>query len=108
MSIISMPCSSWTRPPIVLNDVLALGEADFLALEVRHFVDGVVGVDHHNTAFVDMRCPDQAGAADVGLNVDSRVAASVAHEVVEVVDVVRVPSRSPGWNEGTCTLRRSS
>ena len=38
-----------------------------------------------------MRRPDQAGAADVGLDVDGREAAAVAHQVVEVVDVVRVP-----------------
>ena len=78
-------------PPIVLDDVLAFGEADLLALEVRHFVDGVAGAHHHDAAFVNLRRPNETGAANVGLDVDSRVAAAKAHQVVEVVDVVRVP-----------------
>ncbi len=47
---------------------------------------------HHAAAFVRrVRHPQQPGPADVGVNVDGREQTAEADEVVEVVDVVRVP-----------------
>ena len=78
-------------PPVVLDDVQALREADLLALQVLHAVDRVPGAHQHAAAFVDMGRANEAGAANVGLDVDGREAAAIAHQVVEVVDVVRIP-----------------
>ncbi|MFC1923672.1 hypothetical protein ACFLY4_10340, partial [Chloroflexota bacterium] len=78
-------------PPVVLDDVQALRKADLLAFQILHLVDFVAGARQHATAFVDMGRPNQSGAADVSLDVDGRVAAAIAHQVVQVVDEVRIP-----------------
>jgi len=78
-------------PPVVLDNVLAFREADLHTLQVSHAVDGVAGAHQHAAAFIDVGRSDEAGAADVGLDVNGREAAAIAHQVVEVMDVVRVP-----------------
>ena len=78
-------------PPVVFDNVQTLGKADLLALQVLHAIDGVPGAHQHTAAFVDMGRSDEAGAANVGLDVNGRVAAAIAHQVVEIVDVMRVP-----------------
>jgi hypothetical protein len=78
-------------PPVALPGVQALGEADLPALQVAHPVDVVPGAHHHAAAFVDVRRPQQPGPADVGMNVDRWEQAADADQVVEVMDVVRVP-----------------
>jgi hypothetical protein len=78
-------------PPVGLQRVQALRQADALALQVAHLVDAVLGPHQHAAAFVGGRRAQQPGAADVGLDVDRRVQAAEADQVVEVVDVVRVP-----------------
>ena len=79
-------------PPVGLDLVLAAREADLLALEVGHPVDVVPGAHHHHAALARrVRHAQEPRAADVGLDVDRREQAAEADQVVEVVDVVRVP-----------------
>ena len=78
-------------PPVVLDGVQALGDADLLALEVLHLEDLVAGAHRHAAALVDPGRAQQHGAAQVRVHVDRRVEAAHADQVVEVVDVVRVP-----------------
>ena len=79
-------------PPVVLDHVQALREADLLAFQFDHPVDVVRGAHHHAAAFVRcMRHTQEPGPADVGVNMDGREQAAEADQVVEVVDVVRVP-----------------
>ena len=78
-------------PPVVLDRVQAPGQADLLPLQVAHREDVVPGPDQHRAALVDLGRSQQLGAADVGVDVDGRVQAAEADQVVEVVDVVRVP-----------------
>ena len=78
-------------PPVSLDGVETLGEADFLALQILHAVYGVTGTHHHHAALVDLRSTQQHGAAHVCMDVDRRVETTEADQVVEVVDVVRVP-----------------
>ncbi len=75
-----------------LTCVHALGEADLLAFQFAHPVDVVPGTDHHAAAFVwSMRHAQQSGPTDVRVNVDGRKQTTEADEVVQVVDVVRIP-----------------
>ena len=78
-------------PPVVLDRVQALSDADLLALEILHPEELVVRPDGHAAALVDPRRPEQHGAANVGVDGDRRIQAAEADQVVEVVDVVRVP-----------------
>ncbi len=78
-------------PPVVLDGVEALGDADLLAFQVLHAEDFVAGAHLHHPTLVDPRRPQQHGAAEVGVDMDRRVQAAEADQVVEVVDVVRVP-----------------
>ena len=78
-------------PPVVLDGVQALRDADLLAFQILHPEDLVAGAHQHTAALVDPRRPQQHGAADVGVDVDRRIQAAEADQVVEVVDVVRVP-----------------
>ncbi|MGZ7137878.1 MAG: hypothetical protein ACXVI7_06710 [Halobacteriota archaeon] len=64
-----MPCSSWI-PPVVLDGVKALCEANFLAREVFPPVDVVPGAHHHAAAFVYMGRPKKLGPTDVRVNVN--------------------------------------
>ena len=91
-SISSMPCSSWMPHQSVLIVFWLLREADLLALQVGHPVDVVPGAHHHHAALARrVRHAQEPGPADVGLDVDGREQAAEADQVVEVVDVVRVP-----------------
>jgi MscS family membrane protein len=74
-------------------------QADLLARQVGHPVDVVTGADHHATALVDMGRAQEARAADVGVHVDRREQAADAEQVVEVVDVMRVPVVQGGGAE---------
>ncbi len=79
-------------PPIVFDGVHALGEADLLAFQVGHPVDVVPGAHQHAAAFVwRMRHPQEPGPAEVGVNGDGRKQAAEADQVVQVVDVMRIP-----------------
>ena len=78
-------------PPVVLDRVQALGQPDLLALQVRHRGDVVAGPHQHAAALPDLRRAEQPGTADVGVHVDRRVQAAEPDQVVQVVDVVRVP-----------------
>jgi hypothetical protein len=79
-------------PPVVLYLVHAFREADLLAFQVRHQVDVVPGAHHHAAAFVRcMRHPKEPGPADVRVHLNGREQTPEADEVVEVVDVVRIP-----------------
>ncbi len=78
-------------PPVVLDGVQALRDADLLAFQILHAEDRVAGAHDQTTTFVDPGCPEQYGAADVGVDVDRGIQPAEANEVVEVVDVVRVP-----------------
>ena len=78
-------------PPVVLDRVQALGDADLLAAQVLHLEDPVVGAHRHAAALVHPGRAQQHGAAEVGMDVDRRIEATEADQVVEVVDVVRVP-----------------
>ena len=79
-------------PPIVLDLVHALGKADLLPFQVGHPEDVVLGAHHHDAAFGrHLRDAQQPGPADVRLNLDGRKQTAEADEVVEVVDVVRIP-----------------
>ncbi len=78
-------------PPVVLDGVQALGDTDLLAPEIIHPEDRLPGAHSHAAALVHPRRPQQHGAAEVGVHVDRRVEAAEADQVVEVVDVVRVP-----------------
>ncbi len=67
------------------------------------------GAHHHAAAFVRrMRHTQEPGAANVGLDVDGREQAAEADEVVEVVDVVRVPVVLALRSAGRRTSRRAS
>ena len=91
-SISSMPWCSWMRHQSFLTRVHALREADLLALQVGHPVDVVLGAHHHDAALArNVRHPQEPGPADVRVNLDGREQAAEADQVVEVVDVVRVP-----------------
>ena len=79
-------------PPVGLDLVLAPREADLLALQLGHPVDVVAGAHHHHAALARrVRHAQEPRPADVGLDVDGREQAAEANQVVEVVDVVRVP-----------------
>ena len=78
-------------PPVVLDGVQALRDADLLTFQILHPEDRVAGPHGHAAAFVYPRRPQQHGSADVRVNMDRRVEATEADQVVEVVDVVRVP-----------------
>ena len=79
-------------PPVGLDLVLAAREADLLALQLGHPVDVVAGAHHHHAALARrVRHAQEPRPADVGLDVDGREQAAEANQVVEVVDVVRVP-----------------
>ena len=78
-------------PPVVLDGVEALADADLLAPQVGHLEELVAGADRHAAALVHPRGAQQDGAADVGIDVDGRIEAAEADQVVQVVDVVRVP-----------------
>ena len=78
-------------PPVGLDGVQALGEADFFAFQVGHPVDVVPGAHHHGSRLrSDVRHPQEPGPAEVCMNVNGRGTCREADEVVEVVDVVRV------------------
>ncbi len=77
-------------PPVVLDGVEALRDADLLAFQVLHAEDLVAGAHLHHPALVDPRRPQQHGAADVGVDGDRGIQTSEADQVVEVVDIVRV------------------
>ena len=82
-------------PPVVLERVQTLRQTDALALQMAHLEDADRLRPHqHAAAFVRRRRAQQPSAADVGLDVDRRIQAAEADQVVEVVDVVRVPVRS--------------
>ena len=51
----------------------------------------VAGTHDHAAALVDPGGPQEPGTADVGVDMDGRVEAAEADEVIEVVDVARVP-----------------
>ena len=55
-------------PPVVLDGVQALREADLLALELLHPEDVVPGAHQHHAALVHLRRPQQHGPADVGVD----------------------------------------
>ena len=79
-------------PPVVLDRVQALGEPDLLPLELGHPVDVVPRPHQHAAALVrSVGGSQELGAADVGVDVDGREQTAEADEVVQVVDVVRVP-----------------
>ena len=79
-------------PPVVLDGVQALRQADLLALQVLHPVDVVARPHHHAAAFARrVRHAQQPRAAQVRLHVDRREQSAEADQVVHVVDVVRVP-----------------
>ena len=79
-------------PPVVLDGVQALREADLLALQILHPVDVVPGAHHHAAALVRrVRHAEEPGPADVRVDGDGREQPAEADQVVEVVDVVRVP-----------------
>ena len=78
-------------PPVVLDRVEALRDADLLALHVLHPEDPVVGPHGHAAALDHPGRPQQHGAADVRIDVNRRIETAEADEVVEIVDVVRVP-----------------
>ena len=91
-SMNSMPWCSWMRHQSVFVPVQAVREADLLALEVRHPVDVVVGAHHHDAALArNVRHAQETGPADVRVDMDGAEEAAEADQVVEVVDVVRVP-----------------
>ena len=79
-------------PPVVLDGVEALRDADPLPLEVLHPVDRVLRADQQAAPLVGhVAQPDESRAAQVGLRVDRRKRPADTDEVVHVVDVVRVP-----------------
>ena len=79
-------------PPVGLDGVQALREADLLALQVDHPVDVVAGAHHHDTALPRrVRHAQEPGPTDVGVDVDGGEQPAEADHVVEVVDVVRIP-----------------
>ena len=78
-------------PPVVLDRVQALGQPDPLPLQLRHPVDVVTRAHQHAAALVDLGGAQQPGAADVGMDSDRRVEPAEAEQVVQVVDIVRVP-----------------
>ena len=78
-------------PPVVLDGVETLGQADLLPAQVLHPEDVVAGTHQHGAALVDLRCAQQARPADVGVDMDRRIEPPEADQVVEVVDVVGVP-----------------
>ena len=77
-------------PPVVLDGVEALGDADLLAFQVLHAEDLVAGAHLHHPTLVDPRRPQQHGAADVGVDGDRGIQAAETDQVIEVVDIVRV------------------
>ena len=78
-------------PPVVLDRVQALGDPDLLALQILHPEDPIVSPHRHAAALVHPGRPEQHRAADVRMDVDRRVETAEADQVVEVVNVVRVP-----------------
>ncbi len=78
-------------PPVVLDGVQALGDADLLASQVLHAEDRVTSANGHAAAFVYPCRTQEPGAADIRVNVNRRIEAAEADQVVKVVDVVRVP-----------------
>ena len=78
-------------PPVVLEGVQALRDADLLAFQILHPEDAVARTHRHAPTFIDPRRAQQPCAAKVGVDVDRRVEAAVADQVIEVVDVMRIP-----------------
>ena len=78
-------------PPVVLDRVQALGETDLLPSQVGHRVDVVAGAHQHAATLVHLRRTQQPRAADIRVDVDRRVQPTEADQVVQVVDVVRIP-----------------
>ena len=79
-------------PPVVLDGVEALGQADLLSLQFDHPVDVVPRANQHATALARrVGHAQEPGPADVRLYVDRREQPAEADQVVEVVDVVRIP-----------------
>ncbi len=79
-------------PPVVLDRVEALGEADLLSLQLDHSIDVVPRAHHHAAAFARrVGQPEESCPANVRVDVDRWEQSAEADEVVEIVDVVRVP-----------------
>ena len=79
-------------PPVVFKGVEALCDTYFFTLQVTHPEDVVFGPHHHAATFEGYVCQTQhPGFALVRHNVDSWEQATEANQVVQVVNLVRVP-----------------
>ena len=78
-------------PPVVLDGVQALRDADLLAFQILHPEDIVASPHCHTAAFVYPCRPQQHGSADVRVNMNWGIKTTEADQVVQIVYVVRVP-----------------
>ena len=79
-------------PPVVFDGVQAFRKADLFSLQFTHPVDVVSGANDQASAFA--WCVSHAqkpGSANVRVHMDRWKQATEADQVVEVVDVVRIP-----------------
>ena len=90
-SMFRMPMCSWMRHQSFLMVLRLLEMPIFLPLRSDILKIVVAGAHGHAAALVHPGRAEQHGAAQVRVHVDRRVQAAHADQVVEVVDVVRVP-----------------
>ena len=78
-------------PPVVLERIQALGKGDLFAFQVLHPEDVIAGTHGHAAALEDPCCTQHPGATHVGVHLDGWIEATEADQVIQVVDVMRVP-----------------